>query len=461
MPRIRGIKMDNEETNNSLKTKDSDHLDYFAIHFTHIIVGLLLLSVGVITLIHYDYGIINFLFAVPHFFLTGLIPTLLSLLLLFRVFTEAEKVSISSSKTTLNLNGKWIKRKSLRYDFSSIQYVGLKYRETRFKRWSIVALLVLLTIEVHWQNAMDLLGHARIAPILFICTVLLSIAIVLFVSFPRRFIEIGTNDNTILIPYRILSKDKQIQLLNLLKLSPDHFYRDKSITILYNNILDGFSSFLMGVFLMGFGIVLALTPAIFYGSFTRTIAIVLGMKLILRVLNGDPFYFKSNEKNLYIGRSLRLTFIKTVDATTKVKTCFSPLRYHFLEIACFIYLIFQSIRYSFRNIWYPYMTFSVLYFIIGMIIIGFIFIRWITPINMHQIQFDEYSIKIRNMDPYNQAQGGRVSLKLVIINKIKSFISNLKNMKENRLQVISLGIFVLFIIWPIIYILFGGNFLII
>ena len=118
-------------------------------------------------------------------------------------------------------------------------------------------------------------------------------------------------------------------------------------------------------------------------------------KLLLRVLNGDPFYFKASDDNLYIGRSLRLTFIKTIDAEVEQQKCFSPLRYHILEIFCFIYLIFQAIRYSFRNLWYNYMTFSILYFIIGITLIGLIFIRWFNPISINRVQFKEYSINIR------------------------------------------------------------------
>ena len=86
---IRGIELEK-------KREDKVKLEYFSVHITQLLVGLLLLSVGVITVLHFDYGNISFLFAVPHFFLTGLIPTLISLLILIRNFAEAEKISISS-----------------------------------------------------------------------------------------------------------------------------------------------------------------------------------------------------------------------------------------------------------------------------------------------------------------------------------------------------------------------------
>ena len=447
---IRGIKM--EKSNN---------ISYFAIHITHVIVGFLLLSVGIITVLHFDYGNISFLFAVPQFFLTGLVPTLIALLILFRVLTEAEKVSISSKNNTLELNGSWIRKKNRKLKISSIQYIGLKYRETRMKRWIITAVLVVFTIEVHWQNAIDLWGYARIAPILLLCAIILSFAIVLFVFFPRRFIEIGTNEETILIPYRNLSKTKTQQLLEVLNISPDNINREKTIGIITNNIVDGLFSFIFSIFLLIFGIILTITPVIFYGSFTRSIGIILGMKLLLRVINGSPFYYKTENDEIYIGRSIQFTFIKTSKAEVDQRISFSPLRFHYFEIACYIYLIFQATRYSFRNIWYGYTDFSPLYFIIGIVLISLIFIRWFNPLTINKINFKEYSINIRVAKSFELAGKGRLSTKEILTKKMGNFISDFKPFKNDKSLVISFILFILFLIFPWIYILFGGNFIII
>jgi len=452
--------MKKERVKESFEIPNDPKLDYFAIHFIQVIVGVLLLSVGVITVLHFDYGNISFLFAVPQFFLTGLVPTIFSLLILLRVFLEAERITVSSDDKAIYLKGRRIKKQTLKLDLDSIQYYGIKYRETRYKRWMIIAILVLFTIEVHWQNAMDLWGYARIAPILLICTILMTSAIILFVVFPRKFLEIGTNESRILVPLRHLSTLKTQKLLKILKIKPDILKRDKPLKIIYKNIIDGFFTFVMGLFLLIFGIVLCLTPAIFFGSFSRTIAVLLGMKLLLRVSNGDPYYFKSGEDSLYVGRSIHLTFIKTLVGEAKQQKCFSPFRYHPLEIACFVYLIFQAIRYSFRNIWYVYMGFSIIYFAIGMTIIGLIFIRWFNPISIIEVNFKEYSIKIKDAKPFDQKGEGRLSMKDIFNKKLKDFIANFNNIQENKAMIVSLIIFVIFLVFPIIYILIGGNFII-
>lgn len=451
--------MRKDKVKESFEMPDDPKLDYFAIHFVQLLVGFLLLSVGVITVLYYDYGNLSFLFAIPQFFLTGLVPTIFALLILMRVFLEAERIAISSDEKIIYLKGRRLKKQALKFDLASIQYYGIKYRETRYKRWIIITILVLFTIEVHWQNAMDLWGYARIAPILFICTIILTIAIVLFVSFPRKFIEIGTDDERILVPLQRLSKLKTQKLLKILKVEPYLLKREDLLKILYMNIIDGFSTFITATFLLIFGIILCLYPGLFFGSFSRTILVVLGIKLLLRVLNGDPYYFKNSEDSIYIGRSLHLTFIKTLNGEEKQQRCFSPLRYNPLEIACFIYLLFQAIRYSFRNLWYVYMSFSIVYFLIGMMIIGLIFIRWFSPISITKVNFKDYSINIKVAQPFDQKGEGRSSLKDIFNQRIKDYIANLKDVKENKAMIVSLIMFVIFLVFPIIYIIIGGNFI--
>lgn len=451
--------MKKDKVKESFEMPDEAKLEYFAIHFIQLLVGFLLLSVGVITGLYYDYGNLSFLFAIPQFFLTGLVPTIFALLILIRVFLEAERIAISSDDEIIYLKGRRIKKQTLKFDLGSIQYYGIKYRETRYKRWIIITILVLFTIEVHLQNAIDLWGYARIAPILLICTIILTLAIVLFVSFPRKFIEIGTNDERILIPLQRLSKLRTQKLLKILKVEPDLLKREGLMKNLYRNIIDGFSTFITAIFLLLFGIILSFNSGLFFGSFSRAILIVLGMKLLLRVFNGDPYYFKNSEASIYIGRSLHLTFIKTFDGEEKQQKCFSPLRYNPLEIACFIYLLFQAMRYSFRNLWYVYMSFSIVYFLIGMTIVGLIFIRWFSPINISKVNFKDYSINIKMAQPFDQKDGARSSLKHIFNQRIKDYIVNFKDAKENKAIIVSLIIFLIFLVFPIIYILIGGNFI--
>jgi hypothetical protein len=152
---------------------NSSQANYFAIHVAQIITGLIFLSIGIISAIYYDYGLLVFLFAIPQFFGTGLVPTLIALIFLSRAFIEAEKVFVSSNSEKISIRTFWIKKKKIEVKKADVRYIGLKYRETKTKRWIIVFLLVLFTIVIFYQNTIDLWGFARIVPMLLAGTILM------------------------------------------------------------------------------------------------------------------------------------------------------------------------------------------------------------------------------------------------------------------------------------------------
>lgn len=246
------------------ETGDLKQVTYFALHLVYIIVIIIFLTVGIITLLYYDYGLLSFLFALPQFILTGAVPILVAFLLIYIAIYEAERVSISSNGETLTVQVSLIRKRTKQYELSSIKYIGLKYKETKTLRWMIIFVLILITIEILLQNTIDLLGFARIAPILLICTTLMFIGILIFVFFPRRFIEIGTDDETIYIPYKNLSRSETEKLLQILNVSSDILEQQKYTEKLYRNIISQFSNFILSTFLIGIGVVLIATP-IFFG----------------------------------------------------------------------------------------------------------------------------------------------------------------------------------------------------
>ncbi|MHA1438039.1 MAG: hypothetical protein ACTSPD_10725 [Promethearchaeota archaeon] len=435
-----------KELNSSEKKQQ---LNYFAIHKTQIIVGTMFLSVGIISLMFYDYGMLTFFFALPHFFFTGMLPLIFGFIILLRTLIEAEKVSISSNEKIFEIKSTWIKKKKVDLDIDSIHYFGIKYRETRFKRWMIIFLLNLITIEVLFQNSIDLWGFARIAPLLVLFTIIMFTGITLFVFFPRRYLEIGTSEQSFFILYKSLSNLQMKKLFQLLRINQEDVKNQKKIKEkLIENIKFKFSDFILGIFLIFLTICLMIFPSLFLGSLTRAIALTLGMKLILRVLNGDS-YFKIRDKNnhLFLGNSIKLTFLKINKSDQKNSQYFSPERFHILEIICIFYLISQGIKYAFRFIWWDYASFSLIYFLIGITLIVLLFIRWFNPIEINQIKFKDFSIKIKIVETRTFSE------------KINRFLYNFQSIFRNKNLQLYLIIFSVFIIWSIIYNLFGGNFL--
>ncbi len=440
---------------NKEETGKLKQVRYFTIHYISILAGLLFFAVGILTLLHYDYGLLSFIFAFPQFFLTGLVPMLVALLLFLMAIIEAERVSISSNEETLTVQVSLLRKTTIHYDLSSIKYVGLKYKETKTIRWMIIFALMLITIEVLLQNAIDLLGSARIAPLLIACTILMLIGIVIFVFFPRRFLEIGTSEETIFIPFHNLPRSEMEKLLQILTVNPTLLDRRKSTKKIYGSLISQFPNFILSIFLIALGITLVVTP-LFLGAFTRVLVLTLGIKLLTRILNADRFTLLSDGDHLYLGDSFRLTFMKTTATNVAREKSFSPLNSHPLEIICLIYLISQSIRYGFRNLWWAYANFSPLYFSISIILLGLIFIKWFNPITILQVNFQDFSLKIRESSALTSKDE---KLLQTLFKNTKQFFLNFKIMRDSKYLGISILLFAAFLIWPIFYNLFGGNFI--
>jgi hypothetical protein len=420
---------------------NSSQANYFAIHVAQIITGLIFLSIGIISAIYYDYGLLVFLFAIPQFFGTGLVPTLIALIFLSRAFIEAEKVFVSSNSEKISIRTFWIKKKKIEVKKADVRYIGLKYCETKTKRWIIVFLLVLFTIVIFYQNTIDLWGFARIIPMLLAGTILMVFGILIFVAFPRRFIEIGTIGAIILVPYRNQSRGKTLRLFEILGVSFEPIEEQSGVQIVLSNIKSQLIEFIIGVFLLTIGIIFTITP-LFYGEFTELVSITLGLKILVRVIGGEFLYEITSQENLYLGRTLRFTFIHTKESEIEHHINNSPLRFHPIEIICMFYLVSQAVKYSFRFIWWNYTGFNIIYISIGIAIITLFLVRWIYPHQIVSISFEEFSIKFKEYIPYERA-GFR----------------NLKSITNDENFRISLILFAAFLIIPIIYFIVGGNFL--
>ncbi|MHA1148510.1 MAG: hypothetical protein ACTSR8_09720 [Promethearchaeota archaeon] len=435
---------------------DQRKVEYFTFHTAQILSGLIFLSVAIMSFLFYDYGLLTFLFAMPQFILTGLIPFFIAVLILLRGFYEAENISIEEKGDKMRIE---VIRKIQKLNFkfepielqkNAIQYSALKYRETRAKRWIIILILVLFTIEVHYQNAVDLNNFARIAPWLAIWTVILFCGIILFTFSPRRWLEIADDKETLFIPFKQLSNKNYETFLKVFNIDQEVLKRESFMEIILANIKAHSISFILGLYLIFLGIFLMITPTLYLGSFTRVIAIVYGMKLILRVLNGDPYFNKSTQnENLYLGNSPKLTFIKFRACEKKQIISLSPMRYHLFEILCIAYLIFQAIHYAFRFIWWPYEGFNIIYFTLGMLLIGLLFLRWFNPILVDNLNLRDISITIR------------IQEELRIGQQLRKVIDVLKEIKSDRNVQFLVIFFIIIILFAFLYSLFGGNFLLI
>lgn len=431
---------------------------YFTTPLAYIVVSALFLMVGIFSLLFFDYGKINFLFPFDHFLFTGVVPIFIALCLQIVVILDSQRVLISSNGKQITVQTKLIRTRTVEYECSNIKYIGLRFKETKTLKWIFIFTLILTIVEILIPNTIDLYNTARIAPILLIFTILLSLGTIIFIFSPRRFLEIGTNDEIVLIPYQNLSSSQRVELLNVLGINKTHLQQENFSKRLVKNITSQLLNFTLGCFLFLVGIIFVSTP-LFFGAFTRVIMLSLGLKFISKVFNNEFFNSSPYDQNLFVGESVRLTFLQTRGSNLRYKKFYAPLKWHPLELTCFIYLKLQAIRYSFRNIWWSYMNFSVIYFLIGFILLILIFIEWFSPKYFFNIGFHEFSIELKTLIHTSNTSG--YNFTSPIRGKVKIFFNNFKSIANNQNLAFSIILFLVMILWPVFYSVFGGNFFVI
>lgn len=182
---------------------------------------------------------------------------------------------------------------------------------------------------------------------------------------------------------------------------------------------------------------------------TRSLCLLYGIKLLQRILIANHSYILTESEGFYIGTAPKLTFLSTTTAEYEEYRSFSFLRYNILEIICLAYLLSQSIKYGFRVFWWPYAGLDWRYFLIGSILISLLFIRWFNPRLFMLINYEGFSMKIVK------------KMSIYLSQKPKSFLNHFSLLKTNKDLKISLFVFLIFILAPILYYFLGGNFLLI
>lgn len=426
---------------------------YFAFHWGQFISGLFLLITGITGFFFYNEGLLNFLFSLPPFIWTGLVPLILSVVFISRTFIMMEQVYLTSDHGIIQVQTKRIWKNKVKYEKKAIKFVGIRYSGSKFKRWAIIMMMLLVAYEVYYKNGIDLLGYASIGPYLIFCFFMTISAILCYACIQRRFIEIGTDNETRFIPLPSLriEPSKMRKLLNILNIDDDSVI-DLSNTFAIKKLLkENIFYLILGTFFIAIATCLMIFPLFYLGDFTVPLSLALGMKILLRVFQGNKKYAKMNDGTLYKANSVEIVFKKVANADCKERQVIGATRIHALEmIACF-YLISQGIKYGFRFAWWAYASFNGVYFAVGVAIILLIFVRWFVPITLIDIDFGTFSISIKvhaGKDDDRMSHAGAIE---VIRHKINHFMSAFTIMKKNRKQLAIGLIFVILLLVPIFY----------
>ncbi|MHA1683748.1 MAG: hypothetical protein ACTSUE_22610 [Promethearchaeota archaeon] len=362
---------------------------YFAFHKSQFVAGLLLLLVGFMGLIFLYRGLIFFCFAFPPFIWMGLVPMIFGIIFTIRSFLSAEKIEVIHSNGKWSFNSSQGFGKAFSINQEEILYMRTIFRESKVMRWFAALVLFEIAFEVHYENGIDLWGHAIIAPILIISFILTSLATTIFLLAPREYIEIGTTSHSYYIP---LPNMKNAVNLRQQVLDSLGFGKTKGASNIERKTR-GFSwivkheplSLLMGTTFIALAVALSVCDSFFLGDFTTTIITVLGLKHVARLIT----------RSKYINCTSFVANGGIEESNIRVNFT----RIHFLELASYGYVLYHLIRQGFRPIWWPYAGFSMVYLLACLGFVALILLHVTLPVKVIKVKFGNFSVVFKGSFP--------------------------------------------------------------
>ncbi len=414
------------------------------------------MGVGFIAVLFCNEGLIFFIFAFPTVLWVGVLPLLVGFACIFKAVPGSETISVEQNRESVILRRKKWRTVMRNYPRTEIKYISLQYHEPKTRRWLLVFTLFIYLIEVLFRNGMDLLGAAPVAPFLLLNVLLTAIGVVILIAFPRLFLEIGTDKDIVSIPWPSYgtSDAKKSTLLRYLGIDPASLQRPRPYNHLREALREDFSTFLFAVVLLFVGIILMLTPSIFYGQFTAPLAFTLGMKYLFQILNGGKLHVRETE-SAFLGQSRELTFFHGSIGSLERREVVSLANCHFVELLAYVYLISQSLKYGFRFIWWPFMGFGPVQFALGLILISLIFCKLFIPAHQIRCQLSCFTLILRTI--LSIPQESIAVQNAPIITKARDFLNSFRAHKGEKTFLWVVVFFVITIVAPAIYYAFGGN----
>ena len=359
--------MVNENNGGNPETKFS----YFAFYDKQFIAGIILIGIAVIGFFFAENGLIFFLFALPPFFFIILLPLLLCLFFIFRSVCIISKETFKIKDGEIVIRSRRVFTKLYSIDIEDINMVRIFYRESKLVRWLVALIWLNLSIEIYLENGMDLVGHAIIGSFLLYCFVFSLIAWLLFLLFPRRFLEITTESTSYVVPFPIrLDRIGNSKILYQLLENGKHNV-ERSIDAINKpsrspkRRVNPFTVALV-TFLIIIGVLPLVNHTIYLGEFTATIMIALGLKIFLRYIHA-PFGGRVlATKNNFLKTNTKPRFFKT----------------HVVEIIALGFLGYELILYGFRFLWWVYAGINILYLIVAISFLFLVVIYYMEPVDI-------------------------------------------------------------------------------
>nr|MDO8088896.1 hypothetical protein [Candidatus Sigynarchaeum springense] len=426
---------------------------FFTMHWGQLVAGLLLLLVGIASFIVLPGGLIYLILPLPSYIWVGLVPLVVGAVLIVRSLVMAEQVSLAWDGDVLRVEARrlWIVKASIQRD--DMRYIDIRHLESKVLRWLAAFVLLLTSYEVHFKNGIDLLGHAEDAPFLLFCFAIVCAALGIFVSSPRCFLEIGTDREARFIPLPTRGRGSReiVDIARFLGFHEDTISRiackGKMREILESNTFP----ITTGLAFVSIGVVLVANRSWFLGDFAVPVFILLGAKWLSDAFLGDKGLVPGGVAGEFRDYSGALVAKQLRGGTLRVERTPGITRVHPIEMACYFYLMAQALKYGFRFAFWPYLGFHAAYFLLGLIVLAVIFFKWFGLVDLHVVDFGNFSISFQVARGKDTSMPPRPWIKWYILQRAKMVATSFAVIKASKKLVWAWILFVVFMLVPILY----------
>ncbi len=374
-----------------------EKITFIPFHWGQFLAGIAFVASGISSFLFYGDGLLFFLFPLPAYAWTALLPLAVGTLFTARAIVLVQRVEITRDcDARLTIRSRGMLQSKVDYKEDDVDAIGFSFKGSKFLRWAIVFFMLVLADEVYLENGLDLLGTAPVAACLLSCFVLVLAGLACYIAIPRKFIEIDTKQETLNVPLPLSLGRREQTLLEVLGVNPGkHRWHGA-----------GGHAFAWGsaLFLLVLGVVLVPDRAPFLGEFTAPVVLAVAAKMIQETLRGDKMLVATGDGpqggkwTYFLGSGLAFTFLAV---RTRSMRCQDPVvfphlrKMHFLEAACLGYIAWQSIKYGFRFAWWGAIAGPDAGLIVLAIAIScVVFVQWTRPVNVVTAGFGGYDRQI-------------------------------------------------------------------
>jgi hypothetical protein len=286
---------------------------------------------------------------------------------------------------------------------------------------------------------------------------MVSIALAIYIVTPRKFVEIGTDREATFIPLPAagLGGHAMADIARLLGFHEEVIAGPNGAHPARLVLGHGLFPLVSGIAFILVGVGLVANASWYFGDIAVPAFVLLGAKWVKDSLLSGKRFVKAGDPGEFRGCAVGLVAKRILGGNARTERVIGAMSIHPLEMACYFYLMAQAVKYGFRFAIWPYLGFNAGYFLLGLLVLAVIFIRWFGVADRCVVDFGTFSESF-TIAPEPRPDGSPwPGVKVYVQEKVMRLASAFLLLRGNKRLAWSWIVFLLFLLVPILYYTIG------